>query len=268
MSDEASAEVNAKAPGPRDPTRRFASRVAHYVRWRPGYPQEIVGLLERECRLGPASVVADIGSGTGLLSRLLLDHGNPLFGVEPNTEMREAGAALLADCPRFTSVAASAEATTLAAASIDLIVAGQAFHWFERVAARGEFARILRPGGFVALIWNERLVDVSPFLREYEQLLCDYSLDYRAVDHRNVDEAVLGAFFAPAGFRQASFPFRQVFDLDGLRGRTMSASYTPEPGHPRFEPMIDALTACFVRHADGGTVDFDYATRVFYGRLE
>ena len=123
-----SAEVNAKAPGPRDPTRRFASRVAHYVRWRPGYPREIVGLLERECGLGPASVIADIGSGTGLLSRLLLEHGNPLFGVEPNTEMREAGAALLADCPRFTSVAASAEATTLAAASIDLIVAGQAFH--------------------------------------------------------------------------------------------------------------------------------------------
>lgn len=259
--------MNALTTGLPDPTRRFASRVAHYVRWRPGYPQEIVSLLERECGLTPASRVADIGSGTGLLSRLLLDHGNPVFGVEPNTEMREAGETLLADCPRFTSVAASAEATTLATASIDLIVAGQAFHWFERIAARREFVRVLRPGGFVALIWNERLVDASPFLREYEQLLCDYSLDYRAVDHRNVDEAVLGEFFAPAGFRAAGFPFRQVFDLEGLRGRTMSASYMPEPGHPRFEPMIDALTACFVRHAEHGTVDFEYSTRVFYGRL-
>ena len=252
----------------RDPTRRFASRVAHYIRWRPGYPKEIIDLLERQCGLASDSVVADIGSGTGLLTRLLLDHGNPVFGVEPNTEMREAGAALLADCPRFTSVAASAEATTLGAASIDLIVAGQAFHWFDRVAARREFARILRPGSFVALIWNERLVDASSFLREYEQLLCDYSIDYREVDHRNIDQAMLGEFFAPAGFRQARFPYRQMFDLDGLRGRTMSASYMPEPGHPRFDPMIDALTACFVRHAQDGRVNFEYATRLFYGRLD
>lgn len=252
----------------RDPTRRFASRVAHYVRWRPGYPREIVDLLEHECGLKPASVVADIGSGTGLLTRLLLDHGNAVFGVEPNSEMREAGETLLAGHPHFTSVAASAEATTLAGASVDLIVAGQAFHWFDRVSARREFARILRPGGFVALVWNERLVDASPFLREYEQLLCDYSVDYREVDHRNIDEAALGDFFAPGGFREARFAYRQVFDLDGLRGRTLSASYMPEPGHPRFEPMMDALTAVFVRHAQDGRVNFDYATRVFFGRLE
>lgn len=251
----------------RDPTCRFASRVAHYIRWRPGYPPEVIEVLERECGLTPASVVADIGSGTGLLTRLLLDHGNQVFGVEPNPQMREAGEALLADCPRFTSVAASAEATTLASASIDLIVAGQAFHWFDRIAARREFARILRRGGIVALIWNERLVDSSAFLRDYEQLLRDYAVDYREVDHRNIDEAVLAEFFAPAGFREARFAHRQVFDLEGLRGRTMSASYMPEPGHPRFEPMVDALTACFVRHAQAGTVTFDYATRVFYGRL-
>lgn len=259
--------MSTRPASPREPTRRFASRVAHYIRWRPGYPPEVIEVLERECGLTPASVVADIGSGTGLLTRLLLDHGNRVFGVEPNPQMREAGEALLADYPRFTSVAASAEATTLGDASIDLIVAGQAFHWFDRVAARREFARILRPGGFVALIWNERLVDSSEFLREYEQLLCDYALDYREVDHRNIDEAVLAEFFAPAGFRHARFAHRQVFDLEGLRGRTMSASYMPEPGHPRFEPMIDALTACFVRHAQAGTVTFDYAARVFYGRL-
>lgn len=251
----------------RDPTRRFASRVAHYIRWRPGYPAEVIALLERECGLTSSSVVADIGSGTGLLTRLLLEHGNPVFGVEPNTEMREAGQALLSAYPRFTSVAASAEASSLADASVDLIVAGQAFHWFDRTAARREFVRILRPGGMVALIWNERLVEPSDFLREYERLLRDYALDYREVDHRNIDEAVLTGFFAPAGFHEARFAFRQVFNLEGLRGRTISASYMPEPGHPRFEPMIDALTACFVRHARNGTVDFDYATRVFYGRL-
>lgn len=260
--------MNAEATQQRDPTRRFASRVADYIRWRPAYPHDIVDVLQSKCRLARRSVIADIGSGTGLLARLLLDNGNPVFGVEPNAEMRRAGEALLAGYPRFTSVAASAEATTLGAASIDLIVAGQAFHWFDRVASRREFARILRPDGFVALIWHERLVDVSPFLREYERVLCDYGVDYCEVDHRNIDAAVLGEFFAPAGFREARFPFRQVFDLEGLRGRTMSASYMPEPGHPRFEPMIDALTACFVRHAQGGTVNFEYATRVFYGRLE
>lgn len=255
-------------PDSRDPTCRFAGRVAHYIRWRPGYPPEILDLLTRECGLTPSIKVADIGSGTGLLTRMLLEHGNRVFGVEPNAEMRQAADALLAGFPRFTSVAGSAEATTLAETSIDLIVAGQAFHWFDRDRARLEFCRILRPGGFVALLWNERLVDASAFLRDYEQLLCDYSIDYRQVDHRNIDHTVLGEFFAPAGFREARFAFRQVFDLEGLRGRTMSASYMPEPGHPRFEPMIDALTACFVRHAQDGSVNFDYATRVFYGRLE
>lgn len=250
----------------RDPTRRFGDCVELYVRWRPDYPPALLDVLRRECSLTPQSIVADVGSGTGLLTRLLLDNGNTVIGVEPNAAMRAAAESQLADRRRFSSVAASAEATTLPDASVDLIVAGQAFHWFDRTAARREFVRILKPGGQVALIWHERLAGATPFLREYERLLCDYGIDYRETDHRHIDAAVLGEFFAPQGFRESRLPFRQVFDLEGLRGRTMSASYMPGPGHPRFEPMIDALTAAFVRHAQDGTVVFEYATRVFCGK--
>ncbi len=139
-----------------DSKNRFSSRVADYLRYRPHYPVGVLELLREHSGLSPAHAIADIGSGTGFLAELFLKNGNVVFGVEPNKEMREAGEEYLAAYPRFTSINASAEATTLSAASIDFVAAGQAFHWFAPEATRREFVRILRPDGWVAIVWNDR----------------------------------------------------------------------------------------------------------------
>jgi SAM-dependent methyltransferase len=250
-----------------DPTGRFSTRVADYVKYRPGYPPAVLRLLEEECGLDPTSVVADVGSGTGLLSELFLKNGNRVYGVEPNREMREAGEGFLAAYPNFTSVDGRAEATTLDGASVDFVTAGQAFHWFDPPRARREFMRIIRPGGWVVLVWNDRRTAGTPFLEEYERLLLEYGTDYKEVSVKYAEESMLAALFGPSEMRARSFDNEQVFDFDGLRGRLTSASYTPQPGHPDFDPLMRDLEALFRRHEREGRVVVAYDTKVFYGQL-
>ncbi len=250
-----------------DPTRRFKGRAELYARHRPGYPGEVVTLLEDECGLAPGSVVADLGSGTGILAGMLLARGCRVFGVEPNADMRTEGERALASYPGFVSVDARAEATGLPGASVDLVTAAQAFHWFDRPRARAEFGRILKPGGWVALLWNLRRKDADAFAVAYERLLLEYATDYERVDHANVTDAVIAEFFAPSPFRLRVFPNRQVFDYEALEGRLLSSSYAPAPGHPNHAPMLAALRAVFERHGERGTVAFAYDTQVYFGRL-
>ena len=247
-----------------DPTGRFSDRVSDYVRARPGYPGAVLDVLRRRCSLTEQAVIADIGSGTGLLAQLFLDHGNTVFAVEPNTEMREAGERLFADRTHFISVAGGAEATTLPAASVDFVTAGQAFHWFDRERARREFARILRPGGWVVLVWNDRRLDATPFLRGYEDLLVRHCPEYLKVVHRNVDAGVLKAFFAPLGHEEMVLDNRQRFDWEGLVARHRSSSFVPRTGH---EAGMAELRALFDAQQVGGYVEFEYDTRVQFGRL-
>lgn len=211
-------------------------------------------------------MVADVGSGTGLLTRLFLEHGSRVFGIEPNDAMRGAGERQLASFEGFTSVAGTAEATTLPDGSVDLVVAGQAFHWFDRERARTEFVRILRSPRWVVLVWNERLTG-SPFLAGYERILQTYSPDYAAVDHRRINDEVISEFFRPNPFQLTVFPNRQLFDFPALRGRLLSSSYAPQEGHPAHEPMLAGLTSLFKRHAVGGQVAFDYETKIYVGNL-
>lgn len=250
-----------------DSTRRFSSRVADYVKYRPGYPPALLRLLEAECGLTQESLIADVGSGTGILSELFLKNGNRVYGVEPNREMREAGEQLLASYANFVSVDGRAEATTLEDACVDFVTAGQAFHWFDPPGARQEFKRILREGGWAVLAWNDRRTSGTPLLEDYERLLLEYGLDYREVSMKYMEEASLSALFGPSEVRTATFDNEQVFDFEGLRGRLTSSSYSPEPGHPNFEPMMRELEALFRRHQRGGHVVVTYDTKVFYGRL-
>jgi SAM-dependent methyltransferase len=250
-----------------DSTTRFSSRVSDYVKYRPGYPPAVVRLLEEECGLTPESAVADVGSGTGLLAELFLRHGSRVYGVEPNREMREAGERLLAAYPNFVSVEGRAEETTLDDVSVDFVTAGQAFHWFDPAGARREFARILRPGGWVVIVWNDRRTAGTPFLEDYERLLLEYGTDYREVSVKYAEESSLAALFGPAAPLRKTFDNEQVFDFDGLRGRLASASYTPEPGHPNHAPLMAELEALFRRHERAGRVVVTYDTKVFYGRL-
>jgi SAM-dependent methyltransferase len=256
-----------------DPTRRFSNRVADYVKYRPHYPVAVREVLAREHELRPEHVIADVGSGTGILTALFLDGGHTVYGIEPNAEMRAAGDALLAGRRGFHCLAATAEATTLPAGSVDWVTAGQAFHWFDAQAARREFRRILRPGGGVALVWNERRIDDTPFARGYEDLLVRYGTDYAEVSHRGgggkplTQADSLAAFFAPQGFRVHAFENVQEFDFEGVRGRLLSASYVPQAGQPGHEPLLAALRDLFDRHAERGRITFAHDTRVYVGRL-
>jgi len=245
---------------------RFTSRVADYVKYRPGYPAEIVNLLTTECGLTPGSVVADVGSGTGKLSEIFLANGNVVIGIEPNESMRVVAEQIFKDEPRFRSVDGKAEATTLDDASVDIVVAGQAFHWFDPLKTREDWLRILKPNSYAALIWNDRLLEATPFLSDYEQLLKEFGTDYAEIRH-DKSMPMIEQFFAGDPFVLRGFPNTQIFDLDGLRGRVRSSSYTPEPGHPTFEPMMRGLESVFDKHQKNGYVNFDYETKVFYGRL-
>lgn len=247
-----------------DSTQRFSDRVANYVLYRPSYPPELVEICRREAALGQGSVFADIGSGTGLSSGLFLDAGYVVMGVEPNVEMRAAAEEKFAGHPHFHSVEGKAEATSLAAKSVDMVLAAQAFHWFDPAKARAEFERILRPGGKIVLVWNERLREATPFLRAYEDLLLRFGTDYREVRHENVDGRLLGEFY-PLGYVAHVLANAQRFDFPGLRGRLLSSSYAPGPGHPRHEEMIQHLQAIFEQHQDGGQVSFLYETKVYVG---
>jgi SAM-dependent methyltransferase len=254
-------------PDARDPKARFTDRVDDYVRYRPGYPGDVIDLLVRECGLGPASVVADVGSGTGILSKLLLTTGARVVGVEPNAAMRAAAERDLGESPRFQSVDGSAEATGLEPASVDLVTAAQAFHWFDPVRTRAELARILHSPGFAALVWNDRAS--TPFNDDYEVMLDRFAPDYASVRERDRSpEPKMRAFFAPAEVRRASFPNRQVFDEAGLRGRLMSSSYAPQPGHPMYEPILARLAELFAIHARGGQLELRYETVIYWGRLK
>lgn len=249
-----------------DSTQRFSSRVENYVKYRPGYPAEVIDLLKEKCGLTVNSAVADVGSGTGILTELFLRNGNPVFGVEPNHEMRKAAERLLGKYPNFTSISGTAESTTLKEQSVNFIAASQAFHWFDRERTRREFLRICKPGGWVALIWNDREL-TGPFARAYEHLLRTYGTDYEDVNHRHSDARVIGPFFGTNGYGQASFSNRQIFDLDGLKGRLLSSSYAPEVGHPKHVPMLEAIDALFSEHQTDGQVNFLYDTVVYYGQL-
>ncbi len=249
-----------------DPTARFSDRVANYVRHRPGYPPRVLEVLREEAGLRSAHPVADVGSGTGISTRLFLENGNPVFAVEPNREMRAAAEALLAHHPGFHSVDGTADATGLPDASVDFVVAAQAFHWFDPAAAAAEWERILRPGGWRVLLWNTRSIERTPFLRGYEALLREHGTDYAAVNHADtVGEAALGTVLGER-FRRRAVPNRQVFDLGGLRGRLLSSSYAPAEGHPGHEPMMRALERLFREHAREGQVAFEYETEIFLGR--
>jgi SAM-dependent methyltransferase len=249
-----------------DPTRRFSNRVENYLKYRPGYPPEIISLLESDCGLTTESTIADIGSGTGLLTELLLQHGNRVFGVEPNAEMRVAGEKFLARYPNFQSVDGAAESTTLPDHSVDFVSAGQAFHWFDRERARPEFERILKPTGWLVLIWNGYRIETSALMAAYQELVVRYGTDYSEVQ-REVVGCDVEEFYAPGNCRFAQFDFQQTFDYEGLQGRLLSASYAPEPDHPNYLAMLKDLRKVFDAHQKDGRVNFAYETEVYYGQL-
>lgn len=251
-----------------DATLRFSDRVENYEKYRPTYPAEALGLLEAECGLAPGAKVADVGSGTGISTGLLLDRGATVFAVEPNAEMRAVAEAKFGGREGFVSVPSPAESTGLDPRSIDLVTAAQAFHWFDKPAFREECRRILKPGGFAALMWNNRRTDSSPFLKEYEALLRNLGTDYLRVDHNMVSDDDFRAFFGSGGYTLSKFPNEQVFGWEGFLGRVLSSSYTPPTGHPDHEPLVNGLREIYDRYQQDGKVAFEYDTEVYWGQVD
>ena len=250
-----------------DAKNRFSNRVADYLRYRPHYPEGVLDFLWAQCHLSPEHTIADIGSGTGFLSELFLKNGNPVFGVEPNQEMREAGEEYLAEYPRFTSINGSAEATTLPASCADFVTVGQAFHWFKPEPTRREFARILRPDGWVAIVWNDRTLSTTGFAVSYEELLVRFGTDYSRVRDSYPQKEDIRAFFGHENFLTHELPNFQHFNLESLRGRLRSSSYVPTEGEPKFAPMMAALDTLFAAHQQDGRVLMEFSTWVHAGQL-
>jgi SAM-dependent methyltransferase len=228
----------------------------------------VLTLLQSKCGLTIHSVIADVGSGTGILSKLLLDNGNFVYGIEPNKEMRIEAERQLLDYTKFISIPATAENTTLPPNSVDFVTAGQAFHWFDIPKAQAEFARILKAQGWLVLVWNTRHNDATPFLKAYEQLLRTYSEDYLSVRHNRPELDPESEFFKEWNHTVATFDNRQLFDFEGLKGRLLSSSYSPEPGSPQYDPMMAKLQEIFDKYRRMGHVAFEYTTQVFYGRAD
>ena len=245
---------------------RFSNRVDNYIKFRPDYPVEILSFLKQKGFLYKESVIADIGSGTGISSEFFLKEGNTVFGVEPNKEMREAAERLLSGYTNFKSVDARAENTSLENNSVDLIIAGQAFHWFDKEKCKEEFKRILKPSGIVVLMWNDRRTDTTQFLEAYEDFIKMFATDYLQVNHKNIDEKIFNNFFKNH-YQMESFLNYQYFDLDGLKGRILSSSYMPAEGHKDFDFMMSVLKKIFTRFQDDGKVTIEYDTKLFYGQL-
>ena len=243
-------------------TKRFSDRVEDYIKYRPAYPKEVVGLLEKELGIDSSNTVADIGSGTGISSRLFLENGYTVYGVEPNKEMRQAAEDILKKQGNFISINGTAEDTTLPAKSVDVIVCGQSFHWFDKTKSKKEFDRILKDKGHIVLIWNSRS-EKSDFQKEYENALFKHIEEYKFVNHRNIDEKEIAHFFKPAAMKVFKTGNKQILDLQGLKGRLTSSSYCPKSG-PVYEKLMAEVEAIFHKYASNGTIVFEYETQVYY----
>jgi SAM-dependent methyltransferase len=251
-----------------NPTERFSSRVESYRRYRPGYPAGIVDLLERECGLSRESVIADIAAGTGLLTEIFLAKGFGVLAIEPNEPMRSACATLITEFPQLQCLDGTAEATGLADHSVDLITVGQAMHWFDLDRTRAEFARVLKPTGWCAVIYNNRRMTGDAFHEGYEKILVDFGSDYKAVQSSHLTKKKLVTFFAPNEARHATLANSQLLTLEALEGRILSSSYMPQPGGANYLPMHQAIEELFTRNEKQGLVRMEYECDVTYGQLD
>jgi SAM-dependent methyltransferase len=250
-----------------NPAERFTGRVESYRRFRPSYPAEIVDPLRRGCELTADSLIADIAAGTGLLAEVFLAAGFSVTAVEPNEEMRAACAVLQGKFPKLRVIPGTAESTGLPSHSVDLITVAQAMHWFDLERTRAEFARILKPGGWCAVIYNNRRLGGDPFHEAYEQFLLEFGIDYLSVKQQHVGRERLAEFFAPSRLQCETLPNSQALTLDALEGRILSSSYTPQPGHPRFDEMRAAIERLFAETESGGVVTMEHDCLVCYGQL-
>jgi SAM-dependent methyltransferase len=248
-------------------TERFSNRVENYVKYRPDYPKEFIDYLYSQVGFSKDSIIADIGSGTGILTRLLLERGSRVVGVEPNKKMRKAAEILLEEYPKFISMDGTAETTGISNEAVDYVICATSFHWFNREVCKKEFSRILKSGGKVVLVWNKRIVEESRFLAAYEELLKAYLPEYDGINHGLITDDEFKNFFKNRFYNSFSFKNEQLFDLEGLKGRLMSSSYAPMPGESNHDVLMQGLENIFNKYSVEGKVDFKYTTEGYIGEV-
>jgi ubiquinone/menaquinone biosynthesis C-methylase UbiE len=247
---------------------RFSSKTEDYAKYRPDFPVEIVEFLYSKGVIKEASIVADIGSGTGRFTRLLLESGNLVYGVERNNEMRSKAEELLSQFRNFISIAGSAEETGLRDSSIDLITVAQAFHWFDKEKCLSEFRRISKDNGRVFIVWDDFLGDYNDFSMEYNKVLSDFRIVEPENKGKRISRAeMIDGFFKENKYESMSFIHEIYQGFEGIRGGALSASFTPKPGEKNYEEFISELKRVFDKYEDAGKVCTAFRSVCYLGEI-
>lgn len=236
----------------------FGSSAATYEAGRPSYPQGVLDLFVAELGIGTGTTVVDLAAGTGKLTRLLVPTGATVVAVEPIEAMRAQLTSLL---PDVEALDGTAEDIPLPDASADAVTVAQAFHWFDPQPALAEIARVLRPGGGLGLVWNERDESVA-WVAELSAL---FDWGVKRPYEKGLDWAGLVAasgLFTPLQHR--AMAHTQDVDADTLVQRVLSTSYVaarPADENVELEASIRALVADFPER-----FELPYVTDVFWCR--
>jgi len=267
MPADQTSNQTSRAPhfGPGETHSVFKEKAADYTASRPDYPAAFFETLKTICPPQEDTTVADIGSGTGILTEALLRSGYRVTAIEPNTEMRQMSDLRLGQLPGYRSLAGSAENTSLPSASVHLITAAQAFHWFDIARARTEFLRVLTPNGQVALIWNDRLPD-DPLHVALNEIFKECGGDKRNALLTREDNSDVPRFFGSTTPQQFTWPHAHHLEREGLLSLAFSRSYFPGRQTPAGLAATDRLSQIFDRLATNGTVTVPYRTTAFIGR--
>jgi len=250
-----------------DPIKRFTGRAENYDKYRPTYPKEIILELKSKINMTPDKIIVEIGSGTGKLTKILLEEGYTVYGVEPNDEMRELAERSFRDSSKFISINGRAENTTIDDDFADFIIIAQAIHWFKPIETLREFHRILKPEGKIAIIWNQRDIEGSNLQKRYEEILLTYSPEYRNMPHRNLDQLKIREYIEPSSMREYKCKFSQNLSFSDMKGRLDSTSYVPKQDDPNYTSLIKELREMFDSFQKNELLEFPYITRLLYGNL-
>jgi len=250
-----------------DATNKFTGKAALYAQHRPSYPEACFTYLIEANALTTESTAADIGAGTGIFTRALLDRGLRVIAVEPNVDMRETAEVALSGYTGYASLSGTAEQTGIADGSIDLVTVAQAFHWFDVKAFKQECRRILKPGGRVALIWNSR-VHASEVVAENAAICREFCPAFNGFSGGMEERPErICEFFKDGVYEHQVFENPLQFDLDGFIGRNLSASYALKEDDAAYYDFIDALKALFAKYSSDGRLAMPNETRVYLGEV-